>query len=76
LIVPLVATVVDHLSLEVDDGSGFDNAYWEPTSSHSVTGLEDKVMLEVAPNTVPVSAGGVGEPPPTMLYATPREYWL
>jgi len=72
--VPLVPAAVVHLSLEVDDGRGFANVYCEPASSHSVTELDDNVTVEAAPKKSPVIVGGVGEPPPWMVYATPRGY--
>jgi hypothetical protein len=73
--VPLVAASVDHLCVEVEDGSGFDRAYWVPASSQVVLGLVESGVVEVTPSEVAVSVGAVGVPPPVIWYANVAEYW-
>ena len=64
--VPLVAGKADHLSVEVEEGSGFDRTYWAPASSQLMLGLVDSGVVEVTPIEVAVSVGAVGFPPPVI----------
>jgi hypothetical protein len=55
---------VDHLSVEVEEGSGFERAYAEPASSHVENEMEGIEVVDVVPIVVAVSVGAAGDPPP------------
>lgn len=59
-----MAAGVDHLSVEVEDGSGFERAYEEPASSQVEKEVEGAGVVDVVPSDVDVSVGGAGNPPP------------
>jgi len=62
--VPLMAARVAHLSVGVEDGRGFDRAYWVSASSQVVLGLGNSGAVVMTPSDVAVSVGEVGVPPP------------
>ncbi len=59
-----MVTGVDHLSVEVEDGSGFEIMYGELASSQVENRGEGAEIVEVIPIAVAVSVGGEGDPPP------------